>query len=48
MHICCAVNASGGEGVVAGFSLFLRLKLAKRLGLSSLATGCRETVAAAG
>jgi len=48
MHSCCAVNASDGGGVIAGFSLLLRLKLAKRLGLSSFATGCRETVAAAG
>jgi len=48
MHSCCAVDASGGEGAIAGFSLLLRLKLAKSSGSLSLAAGCHESAAAAG
>jgi hypothetical protein len=42
MHRCCAVNASGGEGVIAGLNVFA-VEVDGGSGWLSLTTSCRET-----
>ena len=39
MHSCCAVDASGGEGAIAGFSLLFAAETGEVVGVVELGCG---------